>query len=92
MAKYNWDTLGLTPTKPLHRLFISNFEVYQRAIDCIRQLLLETSGLVATRATLDPPVEQWRFYDHEGNFLITVLHELVDRVLGVLIQSNDDAA
>lgn len=76
---HNWDALGLRPTKPLHPLFTSNFDYYQAAIDWIRAVL-RRHGFEPDRATLDPPTERWHFYTLEGDLIVSVSHDTVDRV------------
>jgi hypothetical protein len=82
--------MGLRPSKPqpvLHGVSLSEF---QQAIDGIRAGLLQF-GYFAAKAQLVPELEQWVFYDVDGEVLIRVPHELVARV-NACFQAIRDAA
>ena len=78
------DTSGVKQTKPTPSLFNTNLLGYQEASNWVKAYLLQ-HGYVVKEVVLDPYTQRWMFYTAEGEFVTFIEHELMERLLGVLV-------
>jgi hypothetical protein len=57
---------------------------YQEAADWVRVYLLG-HGYDVQEVVLDPYSERWMFYTADGQFVIALSHDYMERLLGVLL-------
>ena len=89
MGAYNWDALGLTPSKPRPRLADLVIEPFQASIDWIKERLF-SEGYYTTVAAFDCVLERWCFYQPDGRIAAIVPHDTVERVFEFLRKRSID--
>lgn len=72
----------MTSMRPTPHLYQINLDSYEGTIDYVVQYL-RRQGFTANRAELDPYAGLWRFYEHDGSFVVALPHEFIDRVMSV---------
>lgn len=58
---------------------------YQESADWVRDYLRNNHGYDVQEVVLDPYAERWLFYTAEGEFVIALSHDCMERLLGVLL-------
>lgn len=83
-SHYNSDTAGVTRKKETPALFNLNLQDFQEAADWVKAYLLG-HGYDVQEVVLEPYSQRWMFYTAQGEFVIALSHELMERALGVLL-------
>jgi len=76
---FDQDATGVKLEKPRPRLFSSNLNHYEEAIEWVRTYLAQKGYVVGT-AMLDPYVEVWFFYEHDGALVLILGHDDIERI------------
>jgi hypothetical protein len=65
-------------------LFNTSLPAFQEAADWVKAYLLG-HGYDVQEVVLDPYTQRWMFYTAEGEFVIALSHDFMERALGVLL-------
>jgi hypothetical protein len=76
---FNAATTGAERKKSTSPLFNVPLGTFAGEIAWVKQFLAER-GYHVEEAVLDPYVERWNFYTAGGVFLITLRHDLIERI------------
>ena len=88
---FNAATTGVERKKSTSSLFNVPLGVFADEIAWVKQFLAER-GYHVEEAVLDPYVERWNFYTAGGVFLITLRHDLIERIMIARIPQGVRAA
>lgn len=79
--------MGFVQQKTTPRLFNANLTHYADAVAWVKRYASD-HGYVITRATLDPYVEMWFFYERDGAFVLALDHDTLEQIQEVLYAWN----
>ena len=88
---FNAATTGVERKKSTSPLFNVSLGMFADEIAWVKQFLAKR-GYHVEEAVLDPYVERWTFYAAGGVFLITLPHDLIERVMTARIRQRVRAA
>lgn len=82
---FNEDTTGVQ-RKPPPEGFSINLEHYSAAVEWLKSHVMRNHGLQVVKVVHDAYAGLWRCYDPEGEIVVNVEHELMQRLALVLEQ------
>jgi hypothetical protein len=88
---FNAATTGVDRKKSTSSLFNVPLGAFADEIAWVKQFLAER-GYHVEEAVLDQYVERWNFYTAGGVFLITLQHDLIERIMTARIRQGVRAA
>jgi hypothetical protein len=88
---FNAAITGVERKKSISPLFSVPLGAFSDEIAWVKQFLAER-GYHIEEAVLDPYVERWNFYTAGGVFLITLQHDLIERIMTARIRQGVRAA
>ena len=73
--------------KATPKLFSQSLNYFEDAVGWVRRYL-NARGYAVAKASLDPYVEVWFFYDYDGGLMLTLDHSSIESIMSYLAHSG----